>query len=223
MSQYYQLVASLPRLPRFYAAERLPISPQRLEERLALLEVEDASDLALAQSLVSWPAHPTGRSEAEAIALSDHVLANVKNRELHDFVVYRLELRTVMAALRRRRRGDPPPSGIRWAVSDRSDWIERHWSEPHFGLGLVLPWIPAARDHLEKGEAAALERLLMTQTWTRLERIAERFPFGFEEVFAYVFRWDIVQRWLTYESTAATRRFGSLVAETIDGHIPRFV
>ena len=220
-ARYYQLIASLPRLPRFEQADRLPISPQRLEERLALLEPTDAADLALAQAMVSWHVHPTDRSEADAIALSDQVLHDLKNRELRDFVAFRLELRTVMAALRRRRRGEGPPS-TRWGVSPRTDWIERHWSDPHFGLATVIPWIPAARDLLLSGHAAALEKLLMEQTWVRLARIAERHPFGFEDVFSYVFRWDIVQRWLTYDATVATRRFASLVAETIDGHIPTF-
>lgn len=221
MARYYQLVASLPRLVHFEVAERLAPSPQRLTERLALLEPQDARDLALAQSIVAWQAHPTGRSEAEAIALVDAVLPQINNQTLVEFVGFRLELRTLMAALRRRRRGEGAPQG-RWGVSPRTDWIERHWSEPHFGLAHAVPWIVVARELLERGEAAALEKHLMNQTWVRLARTAERYPFEFEEVFAYFFRWDIVQRHLTYDPTAAGARFRSLVSETIDAYLPRF-
>lgn len=221
MGRYYQLVASLPRLVHFEVAERLAPSPQRLAERLALLEPQDARDLALAQSIVAWQAHPTGRSEVEAIALVYAVLPQILNQNLVEFVAFRLELRTLMAALRRRRRGESAPQG-RWGVSPRTGWIERHWSEPHFGLAHAVPWIVQARELLERGEAASLEKHLMNQTWVRLARTAERHPFAFEEVFAYYFRWDIVQRHLTYDPTVAGARFRSLVAETIDAYLPRF-
>lgn len=218
--RYYQLVASLPPLPHLAHAERLPISPQRLAERLRLLDPRDAADLERAQALVSWQAHPSARSEPEATELADRILPALESDSLRAVVAERLELRTVMAALRRRRRGEPAPVGQRWGVGERARWIERHWNEPDFGLGSVLPWVPHARDLLARGEATALETLLMTQTWTRLVRLAERHPFQFEDVYSYVFRWDIVQRRLTYDAPAAGRRFLTLVSEAIDAQLP---
>ena len=66
---------------------------------------------------------------------------------------------------------------------------------------------------LEAGDALGLERLLMDAVWTRLGRIADRSPFGFEPVIAFVFRWDILQRWLSYNAELAKTRFQELVAE----------
>ena len=68
------------------------------------------------------------------------------------------------------------------------------------------------------GDALGLERLLMDVVWRRLERIAETRPFGFEEVFAYVFRWDIAARWLAYGVDGAIARFDELVAEGMREH-----
>ena len=53
----------------------------------------------------------------------------------------------------------------------------------------------------------------MNSVWTRLGRIAERTPFGLEPVIAFVFRWDILQRWRTYNAEQAKVRFQQLVAE----------
>ena len=76
-----------------------------------------------------------------------------------------------------------------------------------------MPWIPEAAALLEAGAAKELDRLLMNAVWTRLGRIAERSTFGFEPVFAFVFRRDILQRWLAYDAQLAKVRFQELVAE----------
>ncbi len=46
---YYDLVASLPHLPHFERAERLPITRLRLDQRLRLLKPAHADQLARAQ------------------------------------------------------------------------------------------------------------------------------------------------------------------------------
>ena len=46
-----------------------------------------------------------------------------------------------------------------------------------------------------------------------MSRIAERSPFGFERVIGFVFRWDILQRWMSYDAKQGKARFQELVAE----------
>jgi hypothetical protein len=53
--------------------------------------------------------------------------------------------------------------------------------------------------------------------WQRLSRIAESDPFGFEAVFAFVFKWDILRAWLARDPAAAKTRFQELIKEVIDG------
>jgi hypothetical protein len=91
--------------------------------------------------------------------------------------------------------------------------IKSGWDRSDLGLGHLLPWIAEADQHLASGNALELERLLMGAVWTRLGRIAERSPFGFEPVIAFVFRWDILQRWLSYDAAQGKIRFQELVAE----------
>ena len=67
-------------------------------------------------------------------------------------------------------------------------------------------------------DALGLERLLMDAVWTRLGRIGERSVFGFEPVIAFVFRLDILQRWLSYDAEAGKARFQDLVGEVTREH-----
>jgi hypothetical protein len=60
-----------------------------------------------------------------------------------------------------------------------------------------------------------LERLLMTVVWNTVDRTAQTDPFGFDVVLAYLFKWDIVKRWLSYERAAARERFDELVTEVM--------
>jgi len=54
--------------------------------------------------------------------------------------------------------------------------------------------------------------------WQRLSRISDARPFGFEQVFAFVFRWDLVQRWISWDADAAKTRFQQLITEVTCDH-----
>ena len=211
---YYALVASLPALPHFTRAERLPLSRRRLDERLRMLAPEDHAELTRAESLTEWQRHPQERTNEEIEARYLDIAAQTSNAALLEFVEFRMDQRTVMAALRRRRRR-LGYEGIFWGVGRWTRRIESHWNEPALGLGHIYPWIPEARDCLESGRALDLERLLMDQVWRRLSKVADEHPFGFETVFAFVFRWDISSRWLAYDADVAARRFRGLVGDAI--------
>ena len=77
-----------------------------------------------------------------------------------------MNLRTILAALRRRHRGERKRPATR--VGSRptgSAHIETNWAHPDFKLGHIFPWISPARQHLENGESAALEELPMDLVW----------------------------------------------------------
>ena len=101
-------------------------------------------------------------------------------------------------------------------ISSYCPWVNlvvSRWDSNDLGLGNLLPWISDAAALLEAGDALALEQLLMDAVWTRLGRLADRSPFGFEQVIAFVFRWDILHRWLSYNAESGAKRFQELVAE----------
>ena len=127
--------------------------------------------------------------------------------------------RTVLVALRRRRRGlGPPAAGEVWGVGPWVGRIASAWDRSDLGLGQVFPWVEQAAKLLESGDANGLERLLMEAVWTRLGHIAERSPFGFEPVIGFLFRWDILQRWLSYDAEAGQARFQELISEVTREH-----
>ena len=66
--------------------------------------------------------------------------------------------------------------------------------------------------------AVDLERLLMNTIWRKLARVGDAIPFGFEQVFAFVFQWDMVQRWLSYDAEAGKTRFQELISEVTREH-----
>ena len=215
--RYYQLVASLPALPDFRQTRLLPLSRRRLEERLSLLHVEDLEELMGAERLISWHRQPVSRTTEEIVAMYDEVVAHNRTRELRNVVDFRMNMRTVMVALRLRRQGKAAPSG-RWGTGPYTRIIESRWAEPEFGLGAVFAWIPEAQTFLDQGDAMELEKLMMGQSWTKLSQISDAHPFGFEQVFAFAYKWDILHRWLSYDAEKARDRFEELILEVTSDH-----
>ncbi|MFZ2170522.1 MAG: DUF2764 family protein [Methylococcaceae bacterium] len=212
---YITLVASLPYLPTFEKAERSPITRLRLEQRLQLLQPCDARQLARAEALVSWRmslAKP--KTDTEMVLRSYAAMQEISQPVLREFIGFRIDQQTVLAGLRQRNAGfessflEPISGASRWA-----HFIATHWTDPDFKLGMVYPWIPEARSYLEANDACALDSLLMNIIWRRLSRIAESNMFGFEAVFAFVFKWDILQAWLARDAGKAKSRFQELIKE----------
>ena len=212
---YITLVVSLPYLPPFERAERSPITRLRLEQRLHTLEPEDARQLALAEALVSWRmslAKP--KTDKEMVLRYHAALKEINQPALRAFIEFRLDQQTILAALRQRIAVFESPfleqvnGASRWA-----GFIASHWDSPDFKMAAVFPWIPEARSYLEANDASGLDRLMMRIIWQRLSRIAESNSFGFEAVFAFVFKWDILQAWLARDAEKAKSRFQELIKE----------
>jgi hypothetical protein len=180
---------------------------------------EDAVQLRLSEALVQWQRQPITRTTQEMLRGYRLVMEHASQPCLREFVDLRMSQRTALVALRRRRRGmGPPAPGETWGVGPWVRRIEAHWDSADLGLGDIFGWIDEARGLLEAGNATGFERLLMDAVWRQLSRIADRQPFGFEQVLAFVFKWDIVQRWLSYDADAAKTRFRELIAEVTRDH-----
>jgi hypothetical protein len=209
--RYYTLVASLPALPHFKRAERLPINRQRLEERLRLLSDKDTSTLTKARAVVEWGAHTANRTDAEFIRRYDIARSATSCDFLLSTLLFRINIRTIIAALRRRLRGEVTgPSSSPWGAGPWVAHIERNWRSADFKLEPVFPWIAPARQHLENGESAALEELLMDVVWNNLGNVPIGRDFALDAVIAFVFKWDIIERRLAYSGPAARNRFSDL-------------
>ena len=221
--RYYTLVASLPYLEHFERLERNPITRLRLDQRLSSLRLDHGNELEEAERLVEWHREAPGKTDADVVERFRHALAVIETPSLHAFVSLRMEQRTVMAGLRRRQRGEPAPAAHEvWGTEPRAAWVRTHWDQPDFGLATHYPWVGEAARLVRERNALGLERLLMNIVWTRLGHIVESDPFGFEAVFAFVFKWDIASRWLSYQPASAAKRFGELVMNALGEHDAQF-
>ncbi|MEX1315761.1 MAG: DUF2764 family protein [Synechococcaceae cyanobacterium] len=228
--RYTTLMASLPPLGGLFEAREPAISRLKLTSRIGLLHPDDRTSLdratgILSQSLLpevgdgqpdgSPPAvRPAAGADALLLADAQRFFREVSNPLLRQLVRHRLDQRTIVAALRRRHRGESePPRGQAWGFGPLVATIERNWSEPTLGLGGLLPWIPEAVRLLENDDLVGLERLLFALIWRELDRVGQGHHFDFEAVVVYLARWSLVERWSNYHAAAAAERFRQLVRD----------
>lgn len=220
---YYTLLASLPPLSYFERAKELPINRERLEGRLSMLDPDDLRTVWLAVDFLEWQRQPFERTDAEIVARYREIMASAADPALHAMLEFRIELRTAVAALRLRHAGRPPPRpGEPWGAGRFVGHIVHHWTEPDFRLAPVLPWLPEARQKLEDEDRLGLQTLLMAVVWQQLSRLAENRHFEFVALLVYIFKWDIVRRWLTYSEEQASERFEHLLVEATRDHARLF-
>jgi hypothetical protein len=211
-AEYITLMSSLPFLGNLFEAKQPPISRLRLESRLKLLEEKDRILLDRIASLIAYSHQSSEQTDAHFVAEAKRFFQEVDSPTLRELVMERLDVRTIMAALRRRRRGEnEPPTGQPWGFGRWVDFIERHWAEPSFHLEGTIPWLTEAERLLNDNDSVGVERLLIQINWKILDRVAAGHDFDFEAVVIYLGRWSMVDHWSRYNSDAAVERFRKLV------------
>jgi hypothetical protein len=208
---YYTLVASLPALPRSFQTDRVPITWPRLEHRLKMLTPEDAEVVTQLRAILFWDRQRRDHTDEEVISHYDQFMSTIQNRLAGEIVSFRMDIRTIVSGLRRRRRGLPPPSGVgQWTES-----IRRNWDHPQFNLARQHSWIAEVERLLGTPDCLDVERILLGVGWKHWTRLAEQHYFDFEAVLLYLARWDILSRWVGLDATLGQQRFEQLVTESI--------
>jgi hypothetical protein len=211
-NRYAMLISSLPYHGVLFGAHQTPLSRIRLQQRLKLLEAADAECLRRIGALLDWSYLGRERRDEEIIARAREVIPMLHSAFVRDLVVWRLELRTLVAALRRRLRGQTAaPADAHWGYGRWLAQLRKYWNEPHFRLERVFPWLPEARTLLESGDTLGMERLLTGIGWAHLERLSDGHHFDFEAVLIYTQRWSLIARWTSHDAEAALARFDELV------------
>ncbi len=209
---YVMLMASLPALGPLLSEKAPPINASRLERRLRELSPEDRVELEGLRSLASWMRLDMAEDEAVFLVRARSVIDGVRSEAIRAVARDRLEIRTLLAALRRRHAGEEaPPPGTPWGYGRFVETIRSHWGAPDFGVGRAFPWILAAKERLESGDRAGLERIVLEAAWVAGERHLALHTFDFEAVVYYVLRWSLVDRWSRYDADAAAVRFAELL------------
>ena len=220
---YIMLMSSLPSPEALFLAKRPPLSRLKLERRLRVLAPEHAWALRLTEKVVHWGDIPLAATDAELVARAKMALREIENETVRLLIRDRLEIRTCMAALRRRLRGEPAPaSGTDWGFGRWTRHIARNWTETSFRLDAVFPWLREADKLLKDGESLPLQRLILQQAWKSAKRRKGAHQYDFEAVVVYVLMWNIVDRWGRYDGEKAVERFDRLTEAALGDHAKLF-
>jgi hypothetical protein len=216
--KYALLLSSLPRHPqRLFSASQTPISRMQLDRRLLLLEAKDAVELQHIETLVYW-SQLKNETDRNIIKKCRESMNLVTDSFVKKLVLWHLEVRTVLSALRLRHNGAQAPE--RNAFSGFGVWpgyIEQNWHLSDFGLGYRLPWVVEAEVLLANNRTYELEKFLLDLVWRHYARIGCQHYFDFSAVVIYVLRWELTHRWLNYNADKAMERFDKLVQAGLEG------
>src|SRR5258708_30025861 len=135
-NMYYMLVSSLPALPARFDVDRLPITLERLQARLRMLEPEDAREIGRMLDVLRWSGQFEEAKDAAVAKRYGELMQEITTPLAHEVLAAGMNMRLIVAAMRPRRRGLGPPTvgfGRRFAP------IPRHFNQPQFGLGPGIP------------------------------------------------------------------------------------
>lgn len=218
-TRYTLLLCSLPYLPPpLREARFIPPSRIQIGKALKLLTEVDTARMQRINAVLHWSHLPIERDDAAMMAEAEKLSLEESSAFLREVVLERLELRTFIAAMRRRELNNIPQADERWGIGRYTRRILTHWHDPAFGLGHVFGWLNEAVHLLRSGNTLALDRLLMHESWRRLQRVEDRHNFGFDAVALYVMRWNILDRLYRQHEEAAVIRFKSMVNDALNGH-----
>lgn len=215
MADYYTLVASLPWLPeQMEKCNQLPLSRIALNRRLSLLSDMDQQSLAVAEALYH-PALSDAQPDKACVQHWQAQIDAIPSLRLQEILIERLEIQTLIAALRYRQRPQTSPEHFvgfgRW-----SQWIRQHWKEPCFALERHLaylePWCELFNQHL----TGDLQQHLDRYCWQQLLAAERNHHFSLETVICFVLRWGIAERRLNSDAENALADFQALSDTLID-------
>lgn len=210
MTAYYTLVAALPHLPASHRIEQLPISAIALQRRLSFLSPKEQALLRQVELLM----FPAQKGELMTDKTCEqhwrYQLAQLPEGRIKDVCMQKLELDTVLAAIRRRLSGQQSPEiyGVgRWLAS-----IKRHWSQPWFGMENKFPLIKTLMAFAKDNQWHDIDMLASDALWQSLRRIEHLAPFSLDAVMAYRLRFTLAERYLQ-KSTEPSEVMDDVLAE----------
>jgi Protein of unknown function (DUF2764) len=212
---YHMLISSLPPLPARFDVGRLPISAERLRDRLRMLEPEDALQIDRLMETLNWSRQFKESNDAEVVKRYRELMDVITYPLLREMLTIEMDVRMIAATLRRRRRGLGP------AVIGIGQWTEhirRNFNKPDLGLGHVFPWITEADALFAAGDLLTLQRNLIGTVWAYLKKRAEEFYFSFEAVVLYVARWEVIRSWQNLRAERGRVIFETLIKEALGNH-----
>ena len=212
---YYTLLTSLPHVDSLFNSRITPISRFQLDRRLSMLDTAAQQKLITIENLLHWDHLGDDVDEKLLIRQAERARSTLGSQALNDLIDWRLDMRTVVAALRRKHAGQQAPTESKWSYGTRYAYIRNHWNSGTLGLSGAFPWIAKVNDCLRHGECVALEKILLQAVWDHLNHMSMKHTHDFEAVVIYVLRWNLVARWTAYDTEKARIRFRSLIESSL--------
>jgi hypothetical protein len=211
-NSYHMLVSSLPPLPVRLEGARPPISLERLQDRLRMLEPDDAAEMDRMLAVLKWSRQFEESEDAAVVKRYGELMRRITNPLVREVLTVGLDVRMVTTALRRRRRGMGPPT---LGIGEFADHIRRHFNQVDFGLGYVYPHLNQLAPLFEQGGVLAVYEGMTEGVWRYLKRRADVYFFSFEAVVLYVARWHILAQRQQLQAERGRPIFEALVTEAL--------
>ena len=172
MPKYFTLMASLPHLPPFDEVERLPINEIRLHQRLKMLESRDAQVMEKILDFLIWNRQPVRRSSLEVAEAFQQALEAAEGlKDLTGHLTFRMDLRLIVALIRRRHHGlEAPALNVVRRMGHLAPQLVRNWDDADFRVEHLYPWVHPLRELIEQGASVEVERMLLQLTWRHQDR-----------------------------------------------------
>ena len=181
-----------------FSSTQTPISRIQLDNRLTLLDARDAEDLQRIEALLHW-SQLKDETDEVIVKKSHKIIDLIADNFLKSMVLWHLESRTLLSALRQRHLGAKAPA--KNAFPGFGEWplfIETNWHKSDFGVGYRMPWVIQAQELLAQNKTYELEKLLLDLVWQHYISIGSQHYFDFPAVVIYVLKWDMIKRWTNY-------------------------
>jgi len=159
-----------------------------------------------------WGRISLDEKDEKLVRQARRLIDQLDESDIKAWQLWRMDLRTVMAALRRRKQNQPAPDDkTLWGFGRYVSHIVNNWNHPTFKLESRFPWLPKAKELLEQGDSYGLERHLLSTEWHYYSRQQADEQYSLSDVWLYAMKWDLVDRWCRYNADLAKQHFEQLV------------
>ncbi|MFD2230166.1 DUF2764 family protein [Alkalimarinus sediminis] len=210
--RYIDLLCSLPYLENPFVRKRPPITAIQLRKRFNMLDFESRTLLKKLATTFYWGQIAFDDSDEKLVRQANRLMDELGSSDIREWQMWRMDMRTIMSALRRRKQGQSAPQqNTVWGYGHYVGHIVNNWSHPTFKLESRFPWLIDARERLESGDSYGLERHLLSTEWHYYSRIQPDEQYSLSDVWLYAMKWDLVDRWCRYNAEVAKQHFEQLV------------
>ena len=125
---YTELLCSLPHLVDPFRYQSQSISLVQLKKRMNMLQFEDYIWLGKMREVFYWGGIPLDTDEAKLVKKARHFYDQVPYRDLKNWLLWRMDIRSIIAAMRLRKNGNQAPGHQYWGYGRYLSHIQSHWT-----------------------------------------------------------------------------------------------